>query len=532
MIQGVLRRRVLLALVIVAASIFIFRFSTIGEFSYNVDETAHANTGVYVASLLRDHPFLHPLQYTYTYYGHYPSLGLITWPPLFYLVEGIMFFTFGPAVLVARISVALFAFLALYFWFRFMAELHGELVAAAATLVLALAPMILLFEKVVMLEIPALAFSIAAIYYWHKYLGREQTRDLYLFAVFAAAGLLTKQTAMFLAPLCLFSILASRKWRLLYSAAMIRAFALVAILIAPFYAVVFRLSLHSVRATVLDRADGWNPFLYYLHELPTQLGWPLLLLSLFGIVTCWMWAKRQTAILMLSWIAACYLTFSLIIHHEPRYTIYWIPAFVYFAIGPVTAQGSRVFRLASQLAVLGVSASLLFSAWSYRPPYVEGYARVADRIVQFEHSGVILFDGPLAGDFIFYLRRLDPHEQFVVLRKSLYVGDIVDKYGSVELLHNSSDVLQLIKRYGIRFILVCDNCSTVYPVQQNLRDLLRSKSDQFVLVDKFRIDSNQPVWRNREIALYENIKRTAPTQNYVHIKMLTLPFDIVFPLSR
>src|SRR5208337_3401159 len=79
-------------------------------------------------------------------------------------------------------------------------------------------------------------------------------------------------------------------------------------------------------------------YAYYWTKLPAQLGWPLLGLSLAGLLTSWWWAKRECALVMLSWIAACYVTMSLLNQKEPRYIVFWLPAFVYFAVGPLTAK--------------------------------------------------------------------------------------------------------------------------------------------------------------------------------------------------
>src|ERR1019366_6647198 len=72
----------LLLCVLVIAMVAILRGIRIGEFSYNVDEAQHAVTGLYVADLVRDHPFANPVEYTYRYYAQYPALsGIIHWPP-------------------------------------------------------------------------------------------------------------------------------------------------------------------------------------------------------------------------------------------------------------------------------------------------------------------------------------------------------------------------------------------------------------------------------------------------------------------
>src|SRR2546429_4744757 len=124
-----------------------------GEFSYNVDETQHAVTGLYVADLLRDHPLANPVQYTHHYYAQYPALsGVVHWPPFFYLWEGLSFLLLGPTVVAARISILFFTVVALSFFFLLVRELQDDWAAALATAFFALAPGVLLFEQTVMLE--------------------------------------------------------------------------------------------------------------------------------------------------------------------------------------------------------------------------------------------------------------------------------------------------------------------------------------------------------------------------------------------
>ena len=88
-----------------------------GEFNFNTDETIHASTGLYFADFLRDLPLRHPLQYTFRYYTQYPALGVLHWPPIFHMFEGLAFCLFGSTVAVARATVLIFALLGIYFLF-------------------------------------------------------------------------------------------------------------------------------------------------------------------------------------------------------------------------------------------------------------------------------------------------------------------------------------------------------------------------------------------------------------------------------
>jgi len=72
----------------------------LGEFAPG-DEGDHVCTALYMASLIRDLPLSHPVQYTYRYYAQYPALWIIHWPPLFHFVLGLMFIVTGASILVS-----------------------------------------------------------------------------------------------------------------------------------------------------------------------------------------------------------------------------------------------------------------------------------------------------------------------------------------------------------------------------------------------------------------------------------------------
>jgi hypothetical protein len=88
------RSAALLLCVLVVCSLIIMRGIHAGEFSYDVDETEHAVTGLYAAALMHDHP-THPIEHTYQFYAQYPAIAVIHWPPLFYGFEGLSFLFAG-----------------------------------------------------------------------------------------------------------------------------------------------------------------------------------------------------------------------------------------------------------------------------------------------------------------------------------------------------------------------------------------------------------------------------------------------------
>jgi hypothetical protein len=517
--------------VLLIAVVVTLRGVRLGEFSYNVDETQHAVTGLYVADLVRDHPLAHPVEYTYRYYAQYPALsGVVHWPPLFYCVEGVFFLVLGPSVVAARLAILFFALLGLVFWFLLVRELLNEWAAAFSAAMLALLPSVLLFEKTVMLEIPLLSCCIAASFFWIRYLVKGKRSDIYWFALFASAALLTKQNGVYLIPFCILSGLLGGGWRLFLRREVLRAVAICFLLTSPYYALAYVIHWKTIAMDLSEKSAGVGSsgWLFYPAALPGQLGWSLLGLGFLGILTSRTWARAKVPGIMVSWIVACYVTLSLIGHKEARYAIYWIPPFLYFASGLLFCffrkPGLKVAGAAAAVVLLG--ATLVF-AWSFQRPYVTGYAAVPKRILEESKSGIILFDGPLSGNFIFFMRAEDPDRRFLVLRKALYAYRIKKSGGGEELVHSPQEIEDLFHEDGVRFIVVSDQAALNFESQKMLRDLLKTSS--YKELGRFPIGGNDLTPANGNLVLYENLKWTPPTAKYLTIRMLTTGHDIVIP---
>jgi hypothetical protein len=520
----------LLVCVLVLSTVVIVRGIRTGEFSYNVDEAQHAVTGLYAAGLLHDHP-TDPIQYTYQFYAQYPAIGVIHWPPLFYGFEGLSYLLLGPSVVAARLVVLGFALLGLSAWFEMVRELQNEWTAALSTALLALLPSVLLFEKTVMLEIPCLSLCIAASYYWTKYLLYEKRSTLFWFVGFASAALLTKQNSVYLPLFCLTSAIALGRWRLLLKPPVLWSVLSVALIAGPYYFLVYRVHWQTTAMNLTDQeVAGTAKVVFYWEHLPGQLGWSLLVLSLLGLVTSPRWDRRTTTLLMLTWIASCYVTFTLIGLKDARHTLYWLPPFTYFVAGMLT----RMFTRPPLRAVAGVAVAVLLGgalviAWSYQRPYVAGYSAAAKAVTQIAPGGIILYDGDLPGNFIFFLRANDPHRHFLVLRKALYAYRIDKRWGSEEVVHDREGIEDLLRRDGVRFVVVSDGMRLNFAVQSTLRELLQSK--------QFRLRGRYPIYRSEprqaaNLLLYENQMWTPPTDKFLRIRMLTLSDDIVVPFDQ
>ncbi|MGD1021732.1 MAG: glycosyltransferase family 39 protein [Candidatus Sulfotelmatobacter sp.] len=503
-----------------------------GEFDYYIDEAQHAVTGLFVADFLHDLPLRHPVQYAYLYYAQYPAVAILHWPPLFYLFEGMSFLLLGPSVVSARLTVIFFSVVLLYQWFLLVEELQDSYTAAISTAVLGLLPMVLLFEKTVMLEIPSLALCVGAIRHWIRYLDQGRRSSLYYFGLWLSAALLCKQTSVYLLVFCALTLVVTRKWKQIFSRDALAVATLVAVLAGPFLVLMLFMQGKAVANDLgSHRMSGWERIFYYAETLPGSFSPVLLVLAALGLLLAWRWNRRGQASLMVCWILAGYLTFSWFGQKEARFAIYWFPPLVYLAVGLLT----QFFRVSSlRMTMRGVAAVLVallaVPAWSQQRPYISGYKDVASLLVNQYHAGIVLFDGPVPGNFVFFMRALDPARHFLILRKVLYADDIRPGENSEQLLHSREDLTDAFRRDGIRFIVVSENLAIRFDSQRILRDQLRG--DQFQLLERFPISSNEASWKGEQLLVYENKQWTPPTDKVLRIRMLTLPHDIVVPFEQ
>lgn len=526
------RTTLLLLSLLVLSTIVITHRITIGEFSYHVDESQHAATGLFYADVARELPIRHPVQYTYRYYAQYPALsGVVHWPPFFYFFEALAFLLLGPTVVAARLSILIFALAGLSFWFLLVRELLNDWAAAVSALLLATLPALLLFEKAVMLEIPSLGLCIAATYFWSKYLFRERPVHIYWFAVMASFALLTKQNSIYLVPFCAISGLWLRGKALFRCREFWIMIAICVILVAPYYLLVYLVHWRTMAMDLGEtHVSAGRQWLFYLKALPQQLGWTFLVLSVAGLLFNRKWGSPKVTAFMVSWIVACYATLTMIGHKEPRYVLYWLPPFVYFATGILTSFfRQRRLKIAAFAVTTTLTVTSLVSAWRFQRPYVAGYSAVAKQITMSVKSGVILFDGAIPANFIFFIRANDPQKQFLVLRKALYTTNM-HLEGALELVHSEKEVADLIQADGVRYIVVSEGLPLHFKSQELLRNLLRRS--EFLKVGSFAIAGDNLPAPNSRLEVYQNMNWTPPKPGVLRIRMLTLEHDIVVPIDH
>jgi hypothetical protein len=405
--------------------------------------------------------------------------------------------------------------------------------AGICSAVLGLLPMVLLFENSVMLEIPWLALGVAAILHWIGYLEQHQRRSLYLSALWLSAALLFKQTSVHLLVFWVLTLLVTGQGRRIVSRDAVLFAAIIAVLAGPFLTLMLFFLQEKAVANDLGsrRMRGWERITYFGQTLTSSFAPTLLVLALLGAALAFRWDVPRRAAIMGCWVLSGYLTFSWFGQREARFTVYWFPLLVYFVVGLIT----RFFRVSRVRVVMRAAAALLIvtfviPAWRYQRPHITGYKEIASRNVENYDSGIILFDGSVPGNFVFFVRALDPGRRFVTLRKILYADDIRLGPDSEESLHSKEEGWRLSGAMVFALQVVSQNRAIRFDSQRILRE--QPRGDDFTLLQQFPVTTNELRWRGENLLLYDKKNWTPPKCGVLKIRMLTLPHDIEIPLGE
>src|ERR1035438_4162219 len=180
----------------------------------DTDAARHAMNGAFIYDLIRTGHLVHPVAYAKAYYRQLPSLSMPFHPPLFPAIEALFFAVFGVNLLTARLAVALAVAISAILLYRLvLATLGRPIIAACVTLTTFSLWTLQFVARDVMLEFPALVFTLAALYCLRDFPDSYPMRRALPFAVFAAAAVWSKQHTVFLGAVPFIHAFLTRRWR-------------------------------------------------------------------------------------------------------------------------------------------------------------------------------------------------------------------------------------------------------------------------------------------------------------------------------
>ena len=498
------------------------------------DEIRHTFTGVFFADALGDFPtaMANPKTYAVRYYCQYPALGLITWPPFFHIVEGLAMSLLGPHFWVGRLVVAGFALLALIYTYRF-ARLHvAAPFAIHAMLFVGLSPLVFQYSQRVMLEVPTLALALVSLVHFEKYLLAKKPRDAILACLFFAFAALTRYDGLFLVPYFALRILGTRNFRILLRRPVWLGLLLAAILIAPYYLLVFNLYRNGLTTSSDPNASDiglLERLGYYLQTLPEQFGWLNSIIGISGVLYMLACPGRTRFGSAFALIASVFLFFTFQTELEPRHAIYWLPA---FALG-VAVSMARVLESAGKWPMYAALAALAgFATFACRDipkRYLFGYSDAASWMM--EHRATdrpVLVDGELTASAVYHVRKADPARTTWVLRadKLLYSMFSDPRSQAKQFVTNEIDVLKWLEEFDPEFIWIEDPQTDFHkiPTSDLLSAALKNHPESFELVHAQPLRTNYDKFSDpgTMLKIYRKLRRNPDAKRAVEIEIFGL----------
>lgn len=497
--------------------------------------------GVFILDFLREMPLTRIYDFTINYFAQYPALSIGYRPPFFPFVEAVFNGIFGIHPWSSRLALLAFALVGVSAWFRLVQRVFDAHVAFWSSLLLVTTPFVARWGWYTMAEVPVLSMALLTGYLFYRFTETEQSRYLYATAFAFGLAVWTKQTAVFLALwLILYAALSGRLVAYLKRKDTWIAIAIAAAMVAPLAVITLWLGKMNLHQSVGEggalRGDSrltWKNLSVHLYTLGRfHLTSPVLLLSLIGIGWAG-WRRDRRALYFGLLIVSTYAFFTYVAGKNPRYPIFWIPAFCVFAALPIVyLQKTRALVIGAALVLGGVTVYQVTEVRDKAPAFAEGYDAAARYVLTHSTSPTVFFDGYNNGYFTYFMRALDPQRSMYVLRgDKLLSSASITNYWMKTHAHSEEDIRKIFDRYGPHYIVVeSDPWSGSPPIHQALREFL--KSGPFELVHEIPIVTNRQPLEQKSLQIFEYLDAKAVTADFLELRLPVVGQTIRVPFRQ
>ncbi len=497
-----------------------------GDFWWS-DAPRHAMDGVFYHDMARALPITHLKQWAMDYYLQYPAITVLFFPPLFALIEAVFFSLFGVSSATAQLTVSAFLLGAACGTYLLTRRWLGRVAALSIALLFIGTPIMALWGRQVMLEIPAFAFLIWSCYFFFQYLDHLKARDLYLSVAFVVAGMYTKQPIMFIVLAYLLTLYVVFRKDLLQRADFWWSAILLAIGVTPLAIFTWLWGRYNVQQSMggdwveysRTSLSGW---LYVARQWPSEVGWPLVALAFVYCVGAlliprWRLPKPAT-FFFVAWMAAGYLFFTLIAIKSQRYTIFLIfPLVLFSVLAIVRALPNKIAPYVAAVLSVGIFTHMLLTD---HVPYVAGYRAAAQYVCSVAPpDSVVLFSGLRDGSFIFNVKTIPECKNLSIIRSDkllLRVMMVRSMFGVKELGITEEQFKEMLGQYGVRYIVIEPDFWSDLKSMQMLVGLLHQ--DQFKLLTKIPVVSNREHIQS-PLEIYENLGPVSQGKNLMRVEL-------------
>ncbi|HEY6340882.1 MAG TPA: glycosyltransferase family 39 protein [Bryobacteraceae bacterium] len=502
----------------------------------DTDAARHAMNGAFIYDLVRGGHLTHPIDFAKAYYGHLPAITMPFHPVVFPAIVSGFYALFGVKALSARLAVALAVGICFLLLYRLVeATLRNSAIAACTAITVLSIWRVQLVATDVMLELPAMAFTLAALYCLRDLTFQEEARAFpwgraLLFTVLGGLAISTKQHAVFLGGVPVLGALLTRRWRLL-KRPQIWISAAVLLGIGAGWALVWAHFQGSARNgnQVASSPQALRLIPFKNARLYSQWIWEDLtaLPGIFAVCSiaafaCAVW-KRQwrraglslekvahnglagrgqargvshssdaapggLCALYLAWMISAALVLLVLGAVDPRYLFFLIPAAIVTAYamlwrGCASLWGERRAWYVPTLFGIAWFLTGLF----FQPEYLRGPAEAAALVTE-SGTARVLYAGEADGNFIFAVRSRDPNMQTTVipaekLPASTFGPEALERF---------------CRHFGINWIVLED----VPLVHEKWSSMAASPAPSMRLERSFPLESSRTRWQNGRIQIY------------------------------
>ncbi len=483
-----------------------------GAISLQGDMPRYLMNGVYFLDLIRDFPITDPMTYTYHYFAKYPALSLGHHPLLLSAAEVPFFAIFGVSVFSGRLTVICFTLLAGIAWFLLVKSIYDEHVAFFSSLLLVTTPFFVQFSRIVLSEIPAMAFIILAAYFLDRYCRSRLDRHFYAFIAALLVSIFARYQAILMAPIFFGYILILKRPRNLITKKNLLICFFCMLLIAPLVLLALKYSptnIHWLTRINLSSRLSFSNISYHITAVwKSHLTLPVLILSVLSMGGS-IYRRDKRALLFLLWIVGYYLQITLIgATISPRYSMYWIPAFCLFAALPIDLFSHRQWKVLCSAVLILLSGWQFAMALQSEPDYASGYEQAAKFVLEHPKGESVLYSANVdTGYFIFFVRKHDPGREMIVLRSDkLFATSRLDRIVE-ERITRREQIYDALRDFGAGYVVLEDRKFESPPLEW-LREEV--KSERFILRRRIPIRSNSGRLKDVALAIYEYTGYTPP----------------------
>jgi hypothetical protein len=488
-------------LFLVGIAIVTFVTAARNEDFWWADGASFALNGELIRDYLASGLGRNPMVFAQEWFRHYPALTISLYPPIFPLVEAVVFAIFGFSHPTALATVTMFAAVASFGIYRTVRTAVGVLPATAAGIMLLATPEVLRWSREIVMDVPAMALLLLAATALLHYQATKRTRTLLVAVLLTLAAIYTKQTAIFVVPAFAVSLLADDGWALARRKSTWQAVAgfVIGLLPLAVFTLLFATENFHIAFGAGTGQKGYDrlsvqALTAYARVLPEIVGIiPLVgsgaYLALLGVKGWHDNAERRLTVLMVSWFVIDYLLISVTADFETRYA-------VPLTVPPVVLSVLLLTRLLSPtlsgsvalVASVGMFAALISSQPVTR---VEGYGDVAQYVLDQTAPGdVVLFHGMGSKNFTFAVRSRSPTPKIFIERAEKLLVDysIMREWGITDRNISVADLEAIIDRDNITHIIFQPNFWTDQPSIARLQWLI--DTGRYRLVAQFFVTSD------------------------------------------